>query len=86
MRQAEAEGRRAMAVAREQEMKAAIEENQAKVVLAEAEIPKAISEAFRSGNLGVMDYYSLRNIQADTGMRDAIGGTGPAKGDKSKEP
>jgi uncharacterized protein YqfA (UPF0365 family) len=85
MRQAEAEGRRAMAVAREQEMKAAIEENQAKVVLAEAEVPKAISEAFRSGNLGVMDYYSLRNIQADTGMRDAIGGTGGAKGDKPKE-
>ncbi|MHC4136169.1 MAG: flotillin-like protein FloA [Planctomycetota bacterium] len=86
MRQAEAEGRRAMAVAREQEMKAAIEENQAKVVLAEAEIPKAISEALRAGNLGVMDYYSLRNIQADTGMRDAIGGAGPAKDDKPKGP
>ena len=75
MRQAEAEGRRAMAVAQEQEMKAAIQENRAKVVLAEAEIPKAISEAFRNGNFGVMDYYSLRNIQADTQMRNAIGGT-----------
>ena len=87
MRQAEAEGRRAMAVAREQEMKAQVEENQAKVVLAEAEIPRAISEAFRSGNFGVMDYYNLRNIQADTDMRNTIGGTGPAKGDdKPKVP
>jgi uncharacterized protein YqfA (UPF0365 family) len=75
MRQAEAEGRRAMAVAREQEMTASVQENQALVVLAESEIPKAIAEAFRSGNLGVMDYYSLRNIQADTQMRSAIGGT-----------
>ncbi len=73
MRQAEAEGRRAMAVAREQEMKAAVQENQAKVVLAEAEIPMAIAESFRSGNLGVMDYYNLRNIQADTSMRRSIG-------------
>ena len=74
MRQAEAEGRRAMAVAAEQEMTALLEENRAKVVLAEAEIPKAISEAFRTGNMGVMDYYSLRNIQADTEMRKTIGG------------
>ncbi|MHC4958650.1 MAG: flotillin-like protein FloA [Planctomycetota bacterium] len=74
MRQAEAEGRRAMAVAQEQEMTALLEENRAKVVLAEAEIPKAISDAFRSGNLGVMDYYNLRNIQADTSMRRSIGG------------
>ncbi|MEM8886167.1 MAG: flotillin-like protein FloA [Planctomycetota bacterium] len=74
MRQAEAEGRRAMAVAQEQEMKALLEENRAKVVEAEAQIPQAISEAFRSGNLGVMDYYNLRNIQSDTEMRNSISG------------
>ena len=72
--QAEAEKRRAMAMAREQEMQALVRENRAKVVLAEAEIPKAIAESFRSGNLGIMDYYRLRNIQADTKMRDNIGG------------
>jgi len=72
--QAEAEKRRAMAMAREQEMKALTQENRAKVVLAEAEIPLAIAESFRSGNLGVMDYYRLRNIQADTQMRNSIGG------------
>jgi uncharacterized protein YqfA (UPF0365 family) len=70
--QAEAEKRRAMAVAKEQEMKALVEENRAKVVLAEAEVPKAISQAFRDGHLGVMDYYQLRNIQADTEMRKSI--------------
>lgn len=70
--QAEAEKRRAMAVAREQEMVALVSENRAKVVLAEAEIPKAISQAFREGNLGIMDYYHLRNIQADTEMRKSI--------------
>ncbi len=70
--QAEAEKRRAMAVAREQEMRAVVEENRAKVVLAEAEIPKAISQALQEGNLGVMDYYQLRNIQADTEMRKSI--------------
>lgn len=70
--QAEAEKRRAMAVAREQEMKALVEENRAKVVLAEAEVPKAISQAFREGNLGIMDYYHMRNIQADTEMRSSI--------------
>jgi len=75
MRQAEAEGRRAMAVANEQEMKAKTQENQAKVVLAEAEIPMAMAEAFRSGRLGVMDYYQLRNVQADTQMRTSIAGT-----------
>jgi uncharacterized protein YqfA (UPF0365 family) len=74
--QAEAEKRRAMALAREQEMLALVQENRAKVVLAEAEIPKAMSEAFRSGNLGIMDYYRMRNIQADTSMRDQIAGTG----------
>ncbi len=72
--QAEAEKRRAMAMAREQEMKALVEENRAKVVLAEAEIPLAMAEAFRSGNFGIMDYYRMKNIQADTTMRDNIGG------------
>jgi uncharacterized protein YqfA (UPF0365 family) len=70
--QAEAEKRRALAMALEQENKARIEENKALVVLAEAEIPKAISEAFRSGRLGVMDYYRLQNLQADTTMRSSI--------------
>ncbi|MBN1437011.1 MAG: flotillin-like protein FloA [Sedimentisphaerales bacterium] len=81
LRQAEAEGRRAMAVAREQEMQAAIQENRAKVVLAEAEVPKAMAEAFRNGNLGIMDYYRMKNIEADTGMRRSIGGdtTDPEK-------
>jgi uncharacterized protein YqfA (UPF0365 family) len=72
--QAVAEQRRAAAQAREQEMSAAVVENRSKVVLAEAEIPKAIAEAFRAGNLGIMDYYRLRNIQADTTMRQSIGG------------
>ena len=70
--QAEAEKRRAMAVANEQENVAKQAENRAAVVLAEAEIPRAMAEAFRSGNLGVMDYYKLRNIQADTTMRESI--------------
>lgn len=71
--QAEAEQRRAMAVAHEQENVAKQAENRALVVLAEAEIPKAMAEAFRSGNMGVFDYYKLKNIQADTTMRDSIG-------------
>ncbi|MCK4960175.1 MAG: flotillin-like FloA family protein, partial [Planctomycetes bacterium] len=70
--QAEAEKRKAMAVAREQEMKALVQENQAKVVLAQAEVPKAMAEAFREGNLGIMDYYRMKNINADTAMRDTI--------------
>lgn len=74
--QAEAEKRRALARAREQEMIAQVQENRAKVVLAEAEIPKAIAEAFRKGNLGIMDYYRLRNVQADTRMRESISGEG----------
>jgi len=74
--QAKAETRRALAVAREQEMSAAVTENRAKVVLAEAEIPKAIAQAFREGNLGLMDFYNLKNIQADTKMRDSIGDPG----------
>ncbi|MFA5258368.1 MAG: flotillin-like FloA family protein, partial [Opitutales bacterium] len=72
MAQAQAEIRRAAAVAQEQEMRAKVEEMRAKVVAAEAEIPLAIAEAFRSGNLGIMDYYRLRNIQSDTDMRGAI--------------
>jgi uncharacterized protein YqfA (UPF0365 family) len=72
--QAEAEKRRAIAQAQEQEMVALVQENRAKVVLAEAEIPLAIAEAFRNGHLGVMDYYRLKNIQADTDMRSSIGG------------
>ncbi len=72
--QAKAEERRAMAVAQEQEMSARVEEMRAMVVEAEAEVPRAMAEAFRSGNLGVMDYYRMRNIQADTGMREGIAG------------
>ena len=69
---AEAEKRRSMAIARQQEMKALVHENRAKVVLAEAEIPKAMAQAFREGNLGIMDYYKMKNINADTSMRDSI--------------
>ncbi|MCB9033652.1 MAG: flotillin-like protein FloA [Chitinophagales bacterium] len=72
--QAKAEERRAMAIAQEHEMKAKAQEARAKVILAEADIPLAIAEAFRSGNLGIMDYYKLQNIQADTKMRDNIAG------------
>jgi uncharacterized protein YqfA (UPF0365 family) len=74
--QAKAETRRALAVAREQEMRADVEENRAKVVLAEAEIPKAIAQAFREGNLGLMDYYNIKNVQADTDMRGSIADQG----------
>lgn len=70
--QAKAEERRAMAVASEQEMKAKAQEARAKVIEAEAEIPMAIAEAFRNGNLGIMDYYHIKNIQADTNMRDSL--------------
>jgi uncharacterized protein YqfA (UPF0365 family) len=73
---ANAEGRRAMAVAEEQEMIAKIEENRAKLVEAEAEVPKAIANAFNAGKLGLMDYYRLRNIQADTDMRSSIAKAG----------
>ncbi len=72
--EAKAEERRAMAVATEQEMKAKAQEARATVIQAEAEIPKAIAEAFQAGNLGVMDYYRLQNIQADTDMRESISG------------
>jgi uncharacterized protein YqfA (UPF0365 family) len=82
--QAKAEERRAMAVANEQEMKAKAQEARANVIQAEAEIPMAIADAFRSGNLGVMDYVKYRNIEADTAMRDSIAkpGTGKGKGPK----
>jgi uncharacterized protein YqfA (UPF0365 family) len=74
--QAKAEERRVFAIAREQEMKALVEEMNAKVVEAQAQVPLAIAEAFRSGNIGVMDYYNLKNIQADTAMRESIGDDG----------
>lgn len=70
--QAKAEERRAMAVANEQEMKAKAQEARANVIQAEAEVPKAIAEAFREGNLGIMDYYKYKNIMADTSMRESI--------------
>ena len=74
--QAKAEERRAMAVAKEQEMKAYTQEMEAKVVEAQAEVPHAMADALRSGNMGVMDYFNLKNVQADTNMRDAIGQSG----------
>jgi uncharacterized protein YqfA (UPF0365 family) len=84
--QAEAEKRAAMARALEQEMRAKVEENRAKVVLADAEVPLAIAEAFRSGHLGVMDYYNLRNLQSDTDMRSAIAGTPGKTGTNTDRP
>lgn len=74
--QARAEERRAMAVAAEQEMKAKVQEMRAKVVEAEAEVPLAMAEAFRQGNLGIMDYYKMKNINADTQMREGISQAG----------
>jgi uncharacterized protein YqfA (UPF0365 family) len=74
--QAEAEKRRAMAVAQETEFVAEAQKNRALVILAEAEVPKAMAEAFRKGNLGIMDYYRMKNVMADTSMRDAIAGNG----------
>ena len=78
--QAEAEKRRALAMALEQENKAKIQESRAMVVLAEAEVPKAMAEAFRKGNLGIMDYYRMRNVQSDTAMRSSIAGVDPSQG------
>jgi uncharacterized protein YqfA (UPF0365 family) len=72
--QAKAEERRSMAIALEQEMKAKAQEMKAKVIEAEAKIPLAIAEAFRNGNLGVMDFMKYKNIMADTSMRDSIAG------------
>jgi len=82
--QAKAETRRAMAVAQEQEMRAKVQEMQAKVVEAEAQVPLAIAEAFKNGNLGVLDYYKMNNIQADTKMRSNIAGDVEPKNDKEK--
>ncbi|HUM47471.1 MAG TPA: flotillin-like protein FloA [Chitinophagales bacterium] len=79
--QAKAEERRAMAVATEQEMKARGAEMRAKVIEAEALIPQAMADAFRSGNMGIMDYYKMKNIQADTTMRESLGGPQEVKKD-----
>jgi len=80
LRQAEAEGRRATAIAAEQEMRAKVQEMQAKVIEAQAEVPLAISQALREGKLGVMDFYRLQNIMADTSMRESL-----AEGDKDQQ-
>ncbi len=82
--QAKAEERRAMAVALEQEMKAKAQEARAKVIEAEVQIPLAMAEAFKSGNLGIMDYYRMKNIEADTQMRDSIAKT-PDKPEHGKK-
>ena len=84
--EAKAEERRAMAVAEEQEMKAKAQEARAKVIAAEAEIPKAMAQSFRDGNLGIMDYYRMQNIKSDTEMRDSIAkGEDPSR-NKGKKP
>ncbi len=83
---AKAEERRAMAVALEQEMKAKAEEARAKVIEAEAQIPQAIAEAFRSGRLGIMDYYRMENIKADTEMRESIATPDGGDGAKPNKP
>lgn len=79
--QAKAEERRAMAIAAEQEMRARVQEMRAKVVEAEALVPLAMAEAFRAGNLGIMDYYKMKNVMADTQMRESLGGAGHSKSD-----
>ncbi|MFO7951447.1 MAG: flotillin-like protein FloA [Bacillota bacterium] len=83
--QAKAEERRAMAVAREQEMQASVREMKAKVVEAEAEVPKALSQALREGKLGVMDYYQMKNVMADTDMRQSISEVGPQEQQENKQ-
>ena len=81
--QAKAEERRAMAVAQEQENIAEVQGMRARVIEAEAEVPRALSHAFREGRIGVMDYYNMKNVMADTGMREAISrGTKPVDGEK----
>lgn len=84
--EAKAEERRAMAVANEQEMKAKSQEARAKVIEAEAEVPLALAEAFRSGNLGVMDYYKMENIQSDTEMRESIARPGQRSSSTKRKP
>lgn len=79
---AAAEGKRAMAVAKEQENQATIEQSRAKLVEAEAEVPKAMADSFRSGRLGILDYYKLINVQADTDMRKSIASTGSSSDNK----
>jgi len=79
---ARAEERRAMAVASEQEMRAKAQEARAKVIEAEAQLPLAMAEAFRSGNLGIMDYYRMQNLKSDTDMRESIAKPAPEKGKK----
>jgi uncharacterized protein YqfA (UPF0365 family) len=83
--QAKAEERRAMAVAEEQEMKAKAQEARAKVIEAEAEVPLAMAESFRSGNLGIMDYYRVKNIEADTDMRNTISKPGGKNSNKEND-
>lgn len=82
--QAKAEERRAMAIALEQEMKAKAQEARAKVIEAEAQVPQAMAEAFRNGNLGIMDYYKMKNMEADTNMRDSIAKPGKSAGGATK--
>jgi len=84
--QAQAEVRRAAAVAQEQEMVARVQEMRARVVEAEAQIPMAMAESFRSGNLGIMDFYRMKNIQADTNMRENIAGPSDKTGGSSTSP
>lgn len=85
LRQAEAEGRRATAIAAEQEMRARVQEMQAEVIRAQAEVPRAIAQAFREGRLGVMDFYRMQNIMADTAMRESIaGGEEKPSGDRQQ--
>lgn len=83
---AQAEGRRAMAVASEQEKQAEIENSQAKLVEAQADVPKAMAEAFRTGKLGILDYYKLQNVSADTEMRKAISRTTRDSAESAAEP
>ncbi len=84
--QAKAEERRVMAVASEQEMKAKAQEARAKVILAESEVPLALAEAFRNGSFGVLDYYKLENLKADTLMRDTISKSGQQSTPKKNSP
>jgi uncharacterized protein YqfA (UPF0365 family) len=85
--QAQAESRRALAVALEQEMQAKVMENRAKLVEAEALVPSAMAEAFRGGRLGVMDYFRMQNVQADTSMRQSLsGGDGGTAGGAPQKP
>ena len=84
--QAQAEVRRAAAVAQEQEMVARVAEMKAKVVEAEAQVPLAMAEAFRDGNLGIMDYYRMKNLAADTDMRSKIAGGGESSGSSGPSP